>query len=196
MIIEDATGSGKKLKVDGNNQAHTFSVTQSEIQQATEKGNSYNINTGTIGLTTSTESAVLYFKNDEAEDIVIDAVAIGIGDGGTKDEKSIITIVRNPTAGTIVSGASAVAMNENRNFGSSNTLSTTTLAYKGAEGNTLTDGDDFAQFYQTGTRGYYTVDIEIPKGSSLGIKLDTQTSAGTTDVYAALILHKKDTSNS
>ena len=135
--------------VDQNNQMHVKAIDQTVIQDATSKGNSYNINTGTIGLTNSTASSVLYFKNDEdpvngESTIVIDAIAIGIGDGGTKDEKSIITIVRNPTAGTTVSNANNVDMNQNRNFGSTNTLSSTTLAYKGAQGETLTDGDDFA----------------------------------------------------
>lgn len=196
MIIENGRGTGQKAFVDQNGQLHAFTVTETEIKQAVTLGYAYNINTGTIGLTSTTESAVLYFKNDEdpisgESSFMIDAIAIGIGDGGTVSEKSIITVLRNPTAGTIVSGASAVSINANRNFGSSNALSSTTLAYKGAEGNTFTDGDDFALFYQTaGTRGLYSIDIELPKGSSIGIKIDTQTTAGTTDVYAALIGHR------
>jgi hypothetical protein len=199
-ILNSGAGGDIGMHVDQNNQSHVFSVSQSEAQDANDKGNAYNINTGTIALTTSTESAVLYFKNDESplngeSTIVVDAIAVGIGDGGTKDEKSVITVLRNPTSGTIVSGASNVSMNANRNFGSTNTLSSTTLAYKGAEGNTFTDGTDFAKFYQTGTRGYYTIDIELPKGSSLGVKMDTQTSAGATDIYVALICHRKDGKN-
>jgi hypothetical protein len=199
--IIDGTGSGSRLRVDSNNQIHTFSLTRSNTQDAVRKGNAYNINTGLIGLTSATESAVLYFKNDESpvngeSSFVVDAIAIGIDDEGTTTGMSLITIIKNPTAGTIVDGATAVDMSANRNFGSSASLSTTTLVYKGAEGNTFTNGEDFAQFMQQpGTRGYYTIDIEVPRGSSIGVKIDTDTSVGTTNVYVALIGHRVDGNN-
>lgn len=202
MIIEDGTGSGGyRAKVNSNQALKVFSTQESILQQSGLKGNAYNINTGTIGLTSATESAVIYFYNDEdpvngESSIAIDAIAIGIDDEGTTAGMSQITVVRNPTGGTIVSGASSVAMNQNRNFSSSNSLSATTLAYKGAEGNTLTGGDDIALFYQQpGTRGYYGIDFILGRGDSIGVKIDTDTSSGTTNVYAALILHKVDGSN-
>ena len=198
FFIKDGTGTGKTTKVDNNNQIHTFSVTRTDIQDSVFKGNAYNINTGAIGLTSSTESAVLYFKNNEAPvngetAISIDAVAVGIDSSGTTNGDAIITLIRNPTAGTIVDSANNVDINQNRNFGSSKALDS--LAYKGAEGNTFTDGQDFALFYQSGTRGYYTIDVDLEKGSSFGVKIDTQTTAGTTNVYVALICHRKDGSN-
>jgi len=198
MIIEDGTGSGNKGLVDSNNQVHTFSISETKNQKAVEEGNAYNINTGWIGLTAATESAVLYFKNDESpvngeSAISIDAIAIGIDDEGTTTGMSTVTVVRNPTAASF---STAVDMNANRNFGSSNTLATTTLAYKGAEAATLTGGDDIAQFaMQPGSRMYATVDFILEKGSSIGIKIDTDTSGGTTNVYAALILHRLDGKN-
>lgn len=193
--------SGNVMHVDNNKQAHVQAVTETEIQDAVKKGNAYNINTGTIGLTSSTESGVLYFKNDESpvngeSAFIIDAIAVGIDNQGTQAGACVITVVRNPTGGTLISGASAVDMNQNRNFGSSNTLATTTLAYKGAEGNTVTGGNDIAQFYQNvGTRGYYTVDMELPKGSSIAIKIDTQTTSGTTNLYCAIVGHRVDGNN-
>jgi hypothetical protein len=201
QIYNAGAGGNIGMHVDQNEQAHVYAVTEAESLRATEKGNSYNINTGLIGLTSATESAVLYFKNDEApvngeSNIVIDGVIIGIDDEGTTTGMSTATILRNPTAGTIVSGASAVDANANRNFGSSNTLSSTSLAYKGAEGNTFTDGTDFGiLLQQPGTRVHYPLDIDLPKGSSIGIKLDTDTSGGTTNIYVALLLHRKDGKN-
>lgn len=197
--IQDGTGRGYLGKVDPNNQLHTTSIQRTNTQDATRKGNSYNINTGTIGLTSTTESGILYFKNEEAPvngetSFIIDSIAIGIDNLGTQAGACVITIVRNPTGGTLIDNAVAVDMNENRNFGSSNTLSS--LAYKGVEGDTVTGGSDIVQFYQNaGTRGFYTLDFEIPKGSSLAIKIDTQTTAGTTDVYAAIIGHRVDGNN-
>jgi hypothetical protein len=196
--IIDGTGTGNRMSVNKNNHAKTFSVTETENQQATRMGNSYNLNTGTIGLTTTNESGVFYFKNDESpvngeSSFIIDAFAIGIDNLGTQAGACIITVVRNPTS---VSFSTAVDMNQNRNFGSSNTLSSTTLAYKGAEGATITGGNDIAIFYQNaGTRGYYTIDMEIPKGSSVAIKIDTPTTAGTTNLYVAAIGHRVDGNN-
>jgi hypothetical protein len=37
--------------------------------------------------------------------------------------------------------------------------------------------------------------MELQKGSSVGVKIDTQTSAGTTNVYAAIIGHRIDGKN-
>lgn len=203
-IKNSGPGGDIGAHVNQNNQVHTFSISQSEAKDANSKGNAYNINTGTIGLTANTESAILWLKNDESpvngeSTIIIDAIAIGIGtddSGATRTEKTTITVVRNPTTGTLIDGATAVDINQNRNFGSTNTLSSTTLAYKGAEGNTFTNGDDFAQFFQNTVRGYYTLDVELPRGASIGIKMNTLTTAGTTDVYAALIFHRKDGKNS
>ncbi len=196
--IIDGTGTGNRVGVNSNKQMKTFAVSQTENQQATKKGNSYNINTGIIGLTSTTESGVMYFKNDEPpvngeSSFVIDALAIGIDNQGTQAGACIITLVKNPTS---VSFSTAVDMKENRNFGSSNELSTTTLAYKGAEGATVTGGDDIAIFFQNaGTRGYYSIDMEIPKGSSIAVKIDTQTTAGTTNLYCAIIGHRIDGKN-
>ena len=201
MIIENGVGNANKGLVDGNNQLHGLSISVTDIQDAVIKGNAYNINTGLVGLTAATESAVLYFKNDESpvngeSGIVIDAIAIGIDDEGTTTGMTAITIIRNPTTGTIIDGTSAVDMNQNRNFGSSNALASTSLAYKGAEGNTFTNGADIALFLQQpGTRAYYSIDMELERGSSIGIKMDTDTSGGTTNVYVALILHRVDGKN-
>lgn len=202
MIIENGVGNANKAFVDKNNQLHGASITRERFQDATIKGNSYNINTGLIGLTTATESAILYFLNDEdsvngSSSFIVDAIAVGIDDEGTTTGMTTITIIRNPTTGTIIDTTPvAVDMNQNRNFGSNNTLSTTSLAYKGAEGDTLTNGDDIALFLQQpGTRAYYNLDFEITKGSSIGIKMDTDTSGGTTNVYCALIGHRVDGNN-
>ena len=62
--IIDGTGTGAKVKVDSANRLHTHSVTEDLIEYAASQGDSYNINTGTINLTSATESALLYFKNN------------------------------------------------------------------------------------------------------------------------------------
>ena len=77
MIIENGAGDSKKLRINGRNEAMVFSVTESEAQASAELGDAYNINTGEITLTTSTSSALLYFKNDEDTDVIIESIAMG-----------------------------------------------------------------------------------------------------------------------
>jgi hypothetical protein len=187
FMIEDGTGTGNRVKVRGNRQ-FTHSITETEPVHSTENGDAYNINTGTIGLTSSTESSILYIQNNETQVLVIEALAVGVGSAGTTTDVSVVKVVRNPTS---VSYSTAVDMNQNRNFGSSKTL--TADAYKGAEGATSTGGNDAIQFFMgSGTRLFAPINLLLPKGSSMAINIDTNTSAGTTNVYAALVCYLKD----
>jgi hypothetical protein len=192
-IIEDGSGSGMKAKVNGNNELKTSATTISEDFRATKDGDSYNINTGVITLTDAVNTPIMYIKNNEDRDLHITAVAVGLspstgGSGGIP----MITFVRNPTAGTIITSTpTAVDINSNRNYASSKTLDVD--AYKGATGDTMTDGDDHILVFQTSNgRAFITIDEVVPKGSSFGIKFDPQASNTSQDVYAAVICHLED----
>lgn len=186
-VIKDGKGTGNTSKVRGN-RLFTHSISEAENLHATEKGDGYNLNTGTIALTSSTESGVMYLKNNEDQDFIVESIAVGIGSAGTVTDSSIITLVRNPTS---VSFSAAVDINQNRDFGSNKTL--TADVFKGAEAATITGGDDLALFYQAaGGRLFAAIDFVLQKGNSLAIKVDTQTSSGTTNVYAAIIGHLKN----
>lgn len=190
LVVKDGTGTGNTVKVDGNNRAHTYSVTINEANQANEDGNAYNINTGDITLTNATETPVLYIKNNEDKDLHITAFALHAGSttGGTTTEDVKWTVVRNPTAGTTVSNANDVDINSNRNYGSNNTLLAD--AYKGATGETMTDGDNHILFKSTNqSRVYAQIDELIPKGSSIGIKCAPQSSNTSMTIYAAAVCH-------
>jgi hypothetical protein len=190
--LEDGTGQGYLQKVNGNNQAYTYSVSINEDGEATKTGRSYNINTGWITLTNDTVTPVLYLKNNEVEDLHVTAIAVGFGPstgGGTIIED--IIAVRNPTAGTIVSGATDVDINSNRNYGSASVL--TVDAYKGATGNTMTDGTDHLLIAQNdGGRAFATIDEVLPQGTSIGIKITPATGNTNMRVYAAIICHLED----
>jgi hypothetical protein len=191
--IKDGAGTGYSVKVNGNNRLYTNSVTVSEDYQATKIGNSYNINTGVITLTDAADTPIIYFKNNEEQSFHITAIAVGVGPStGGSGGIPKITVIRNPTTGTIISSTPTdVDINSNRNFGSSNTLDV--LAYKGATGDTMTDGSDHIIFFQTSSgRLFATIDEVIPKGSSLGVKFDPQASNTSQDVYVALIGHLED----
>jgi hypothetical protein len=188
--IIDGTGTGRKVKIDANNQLHAFSVTEDEQRQATRSGNEYNINTGSIAFSTNstTRTTILYFKNDEDEPFFATAIAVGLGTrSATVSDAANLYIVKNPTAGTTITNANAVDINSNTNFGSSKTLKSTTLAYKGADGEgATTGGTDHALLYMSDGRLFAGLNIEIPRGSSIAVEIDGNTS-GTFNVYAALI---------
>lgn len=188
-IIEDATGTGSKAKVDLNNRLRTHAVTEAESLHAAETGNAYNINTGLISVTG--DSTLFYYKNTGTRDFVVEAIAIGSFEGLTHTDDPYITLVRNPTGGDLISDATAVAMNQNRNFGSTKTTSGN--FYKGKVGGTLTGGDDIAILQVTpGGRSFYTINFILQNGSSIGIKLTANVSSGSANYYCAIIGFEKD----
>ena len=193
MRIEDGGGKNGFAEVNNEQRLKTQSVTESEALHAAEVGDAYNINTGLISITG--DATLLYIKNNEDKDLVIEAIALGSFEGITHSDDPYITLVRNPTGGDLVSDTTAVDMNQNRNFGSSKTLTAST--YKGKVGGTLTGGNDIAFLQATpGGRSFYGINFVIPKGSSVGIKLVANASSGSANWYCAAIVHLKDIENS
>jgi len=200
MIIENGTGDGKQAKVDANNQLHAFAVTEDEQNSAAESGNLYNINSGLIALTGTSDNAVIYFKNNESpingeSDFIITSFIFGLYNrSATVTDSATATIIRNPTAGTIIDDASPATMISNSNFGSSNQLDS--LIYKATgTGKTFTNGDDHALILlDEGRTSVPEINIDLAKGSSLGVKIDLNTSGGA-NVYVAIVGYRKDGSN-
>lgn len=189
MKIEDGTGKGSSLKIDANNRAHTQTISETEALHSTELGDAYNINSGNIALTG--DGTLLYLKNNEDRDLVIEALAFGNDGLGTHSSNPRYTIVRNPTAGDLISDATAVDMNANRNFGSNKTLTSDT--YKGKTSGTITGGNDIAILEGTNDgRDYFTINFVLPKGSSIAVKWTANLSSGTAGVYAAIVCFLKD----
>jgi len=186
--IDDGKGQGFRAEVTKNNKLATISVTETEQLEAIHDGDGYNLHTGQISLSAS--SGVMYVKNNEDKDLIIDAIVVGIGAGSFSDNVEI-TMIRNPTTGTLISGATNVDMNQNRNFGSSNTL--VADVYKGASGNTITDGNDILLIAQNGQgRVFATVGLVLQKGNSVGVRINPMLSSGSANVYAALIIYLEE----
>lgn len=190
--ILDGSGEGYRAKVNGNLRLYTNSVTVSEDEQATKKGRAYNVNTGWITLTNDTVTPVMYVKNNEIQDLHITAIAVGLGPstGGSGIIEDII-VTRNPDSGTIVSGATAVDINSNRNYGSAQVLDVD--AYKGGTGITMSGDTDHLLIAQNdGGRVFATIDEILPTGASIGIKITPATGNTNMRVYSALICHLED----
>jgi hypothetical protein len=173
MIIQDGTGTGVKLKINRDNRVETETTSQTRIADVSSRlGQAYTIATGFINLTTTASfSGILWIKNtdNQGRNMYIEHIRVC---GSAPDMEDIQCVVyRNPTTGTLISGASA-AYKTNNNFGSANAFNG--LAYKGADGNTITNGDWFTQFV-THISGHSIIDfndsIVLPKGTSIGFAL-------------------------
>jgi hypothetical protein len=185
--IESGSGTGNVAKVGADFRLQVRSITVSNIQEETNKGNAYDLHSGLISITGTSASGLLYFKNNEDRDFHISVIAVGITAAAGGFANSVeVTVVRNPTAGTLISNATPIQISQNRNFGSTNTLTAT--VYKGVDGATMTDGDEALIFVTNGQgRLAADVDIVVPKGASFGIKVDPNLTSGATTAYAAVV---------
>lgn len=193
--IEDGTGAGYLAAVDSLNRLRTFAVSEPDVDAASDRGESYNFNTGIINLTSANKSAVFYLKNNGSLPIVVPTLFYLFGNSNVSGVDVLVTVLRNPTAGTIISGATDMEMpGVNRNFGSSQGL--TTDAYKGAEGLTFTNGEKVVEsiFNQSPTRAAISVGaIVLPKGTSLGIEITPGTGNTSVDVEFAAAVYLRST---
>ena len=185
-MIKDGTGNCHGMKVDASNRAHTQSVVVTETAARSQSGYGYNLNTGLISLTEATASGVAYLKYNGTKKFNISALAVGVGNMGTATDPMLIELIRNPTAGTVIDSATAGDYNQNRDFASNNTL--VADFYKGAEGQTFTDGNVIAIFYQNQNgRLFASIDFILEAGSSCGVRVTPNDDGTAGDVYVAFI---------
>ena len=188
-IIEDGA-TGKTAKVNSDNTLAVHSITISEAEHASDLGQSYNVNSGLITLTSAAESGVLYFKSNENVNVHIDSIIIILGPstGGSATDTTQVRLYSNPTTGTLISGATDADTVENRNIGASSTLDA--LAYKGATGNTITDGTILLEsLVSPGSRAVFNIDITVPKGKAIAISYEPNDSNTSMKVMAAFSCH-------
>ena len=175
-IIQDSA-TGLTAKVSVNNRLQVHSITTSEASTAATEGDGYNINTGLITLTDAAESGVLYIQNNEDRDLQIEflEVILAPSTGGVVTDTTRVRVYRNPTGGTLISGAVLVSNNQNRNFGTNRTL--TADAYKGATGNTVTGGNIIVEvFVNPGERELLNIDMTLTKGDSVAVSYEPNDS--------------------
>lgn len=193
--IQDGTGSGNLMKVDSANRAHSLAVTKSEQNSATERADSYNINSGLVTLTDATEQGILYLKNNEDRDFIITAfVAImGPSTGGLSTDTTHIRMYKNPTTGTLISEAVASDIKSNRNFGSSLTLDAD--CFKGDGSATVTDGGvHIESLINPGNRAFFGIDEILTKGDSVAFTFEPNDSNTSMKCMCAIIGYLHDPS--
>ena len=188
-IIQDAA-TGKTARVNLDNSLSVHSVSIPETQHATDLGDSYNINSGLVTLTTAGESGILYFKNNEDRNVHIDGLVMILGPStnGVVTDTTRIRVYGDPTTGTLISTALAADIVQNRNIGTTSALAAN--VYKGAEGNTITDGNLFLDSLQNpGSTVPIAIDITLPKGKAIAISYEPNDSNTNMKVQAAFNCH-------
>lgn len=186
--IQDGTGSSKKVRVSNSNKLFTESVTRSEREEEALLGEAYIVGSGFVELTTTGTSAVLYFKNNEDEDLVVTRFLIGVkkSAGGTENFVTGI-IYKNPTS--MVSGTTNSLTLNNVNFGSSNTLNIDSEI--GQTGALLAGGSAYlATVAPTENLTAEDASTIIPKGSSIGVFITPPPGNTSIEVSIGINLHK------
>lgn len=192
-MILDGAGKNFRAEVNSKQELAVRATTESEAQSSNKEGMAYNINTKNITLTDAADTPVLYLKNNATNDLIVETIVVGAkpSTGGSSTDLPEVTFVRNPTSGTLISGASLATINSNRNYGSSNTL--TADAFEGVTGSTLSGGEDHIFVYASTTgRTALSINEILPTGTSIGIKYKPQASNTSQVIYVAIICHLRE----
>ena len=192
MKIDDGTGSGRQSGVNGRQELNVFAVIESELESANDHGLAYNLNSGEITSIASGDATLIYFKNGEDSTFVIDAIAVGLRGFTSLTDMAVLTVIKNPTAGDLITDATAVSIKSNSNFGSSNLINNGSDIFKGKNSGTVTGGTDHAIIYAgNNARVFAILNMELTKGASIAVKVvGAGASAG--NAYCALVGHLKD----
>ena len=194
--IQDGTGKGFNAQIDSTNRLLTRTIQRSEFDDAVANGNSFNVNTKFLTITTAGPAdghALLYIKNNEDQDLILAAWFIGTDLGTNGADLGLMQVFFNPTGGTIISGGTTVPA-INRQGGSTETIDIDVLS--GGDSITAT-GVGEPVLYQTqsvGSRAFGNVQLSLKKGASAVVTYipNGAESAGV-DIYTGFQLYLADT---
>jgi len=192
--IEDGAGTGRRAKVNLENELETRSIASSVTLHAVDEGRGFNINTGVLTLTNDTaDTAVLYIKNTDVNDMIITSATISSGTSNTGvDDKIVVKQVGNFTSASdiIANGATGVAFN--RNSGKTSRVFSGVIKI-GGTGRSFTD-----EVVGQQTMGLFTAPEQIelttiiPVGGEVGITVDPPASNISMDFMISVNFHIKE----
>lgn len=187
-MIEDGKGTGVRSQVNQRNRLVTESVVFDREDDAISFGFGYQITSGPVVYTSSTASAVLFMKNLEDVDVVLDRVVLMISTatGATGDWSH--RILRNPEAGTIIDNALPAGIS-NSNHGSANILNGDgAQIFKGVQGDTILGGTGVPLPVQVqSNRILFPIGRRIPKNSAFAVEITPP--PGTTAATSVTVCH-------
>lgn len=187
-VISDGTGTGKKAKVNANNQLETNTISTDIQQQASLDRVLYRISSPVVNLTGTSNSSILYVKNDDTNNnLIVPALIVAIGGSTGAAAGSLITGIgrANITGGTIVSTAtpaSLIPLN----------LSVTSLplitAYAGFDGATSTFPVDIPSYqgYHQNVNDTLPFFITVTPGDNFVISFTPPTGNTSLDVQVSV----------
>lgn len=169
MEIEDGTGTGKKMKVDDENQAQVVAVTRTAERHANEDfGEAYSVPFSATP--TGAGDCFLYIKNTNTKNMIIEGIGIKLAANEYIDVK--IGQTGTPSGGSATTPA-------NLNAGSAKTADVT--AEDGVDITGLTGGRTAYRLYHATSNGTtytnFEQDIIIPKNQTLTLYCQTGETA-------------------
>jgi hypothetical protein len=173
-----------------------LAVSETERAHAGSLGWKFTINTGDITITNSTKVSLLYVKNTGVYDMAITRLIINAGTSTDGAGDYLVDVLRNPTAGDIITNANQVrtgyGVGANNNFGSTNVM--TGDFFKGAQGETaLSGGDGIPTAMRSNAPNQrLAIDLStivIPRGQALGVDYTPAPSNTSQTVQIVLALH-------
>jgi len=193
--IEDGTGTGRKAKVNLENELETRSITSTVTLHAVDEGRGFNVNTGTLVLTDAVaDTAVLYLKNDDVNDMVITSATISTS-ASTAGADDTITLKQvgafTAASDIIANGTPGVAVNRNSGKASRVFDGVVTI---GGTGRSFTN-----ELAGQQTLGIFTVPVVfdlttiIPVGGEVGVTVTPPTSNTSMEFMISVNFHIKET---
>jgi hypothetical protein len=188
--IKDGAGTGNLSKVDQTHRLHTRSVSQDAFLEAVINGKGYVISSGLVTLTDSNESAILYFRSNEDDILLLRRYIITIGPSTDGiDDYAIFRDYSSNVTGTvgIANGSGNPAVIINPNMASSKTLITTNSEI-GQQGASITGGLYPVTIYlPTKRTNFIELYVAIPRGSAMAFSI--QPPPGNTSMVASVSLN-------
>lgn len=180
-------GGSSKIRADvaAGGLVKVKSFSQTFEQRATQTGDAYNLNTGVLNINNATAGAALsYIKNNEKETLIITAFIYLLGNSTDGTGDAMVTVIENPTGGTILS--STVGVPKNRNLGSKKIIDVDWRI--GAVGKTVSGGTTAIDSLYASPVGRKPVAVvtSLPTGASLCVTYDPQTANSSQNVMIAM----------
>ena len=177
-LIIDGTGKGYRAKVDDSNRLHTHAYTVTMVEAAALQGNSFNVSTGLIELTDTSDSAVFYIKNNTLDDLFFYRQDILIGQSaGGGVAIATISYATSVAGGTIVTD-NVTSVVVNSKIDDSTVLGADTLV--GGQGKTVVAANSVSF---AGTSSVSESPLVLPPSQTLAVSI--QPPAGNTSQYVS-----------
>lgn len=188
-VLKDGTGGGYLAKVTQNNRLASEAIVITGEDDAIRVGEGWQISSAPVAFTASTQSCILYIKNTDSRNFVLDraVLVLGTATGGAGDWT--FRVLRNPEeTGTVVTNALAAGIS-NSNHGSSRQPAG--LLYRGVQGDTVDlagiAGGAPLPIQQASNRTVFPLGRQLPTGTSIAFNLKPPPS--TTAATAVLVTH-------